>query len=70
MARCEAIASYPLRNIRYRFEGSNCGTCGNKHFPPREVCPDCGAVVIVESVNGSGGRETQIVKVLKAPESK
>jgi len=27
---------------RYRLEGSNCSGCGIKHFPPREVCPDCG----------------------------
>lgn len=27
---------------RMRLVGSNCKNCMIKHFPPREVCPDCG----------------------------
>lgn len=30
------------RGQRLRMEGSNCPGCGEKHFPPRVVCPDCG----------------------------
>lgn len=27
---------------RFRMEGSNCPACKIVHFPPRDVCPDCG----------------------------
>ena len=27
-----------------RMKGSNCVSCGIKHFPPKDVCPDCGHV--------------------------
>ena len=30
------------KSMRYRMEGSNCPACHIVHFPPREVCPDCG----------------------------
>ena len=26
---------------RYNLEASKCGSCGDMHFPPREVCPKC-----------------------------
>lgn len=28
---------------RYRLEANVCDGCGNKHFPPRLVCPECGS---------------------------
>ncbi|QLG69572.1 MAG: hypothetical protein CH104c_0340 [Candidatus Woesebacteria bacterium] len=31
-----------LREQLLRLEGSNCQSCKIVHFPPREVCPDCG----------------------------
>lgn len=31
-----------LREELLRLEGSNCPNCKIKHFPPREICPDCG----------------------------
>ncbi len=30
-----------LRGPYYRLEGSACGGCGKKSFPPRRVCPGC-----------------------------
>lgn len=37
------IARYwRLEPIRYKLSGSNCPECGIKHFPPRDICPDCG----------------------------
>jgi len=29
---------------RYRLEGNVCASCEEVHFPPKNVCPDCGAV--------------------------
>lgn len=30
------------RRSFYNLEGSNCPSCGEPHFPPRQICPDCG----------------------------
>ena len=30
-----------LRDQRYRLEGAACETCGEKMFPPRDLCPKC-----------------------------
>lgn len=30
-----------LRDQNYRLVGEVCGRCGNKIFPPRDVCPEC-----------------------------
>lgn len=38
----EIARHWRLQRIRYRLEGSNCQNCEIKHFPPRDVCPDCG----------------------------
>jgi uncharacterized OB-fold protein len=29
------------RAQRYTLVGAACPQCGSKHFPPRDVCPDC-----------------------------
>jgi len=31
-----------LRGPLLRLEGSNCPNCKIRHFPAREICPDCG----------------------------
>ncbi len=31
------------RNQRYGLVGEVCEACGNKIFPPRDICPDCEA---------------------------
>ncbi|TSC84544.1 MAG: hypothetical protein G01um101416_1058 [Microgenomates group bacterium Gr01-1014_16] len=38
-----------LQLPRYRLIGNVCDECGNKMFPPREICPKCaeGQLVIV-----------------------
>jgi uncharacterized protein len=33
--------NWRLKDQRYRLEGTICGHCGAKHFPPREVCTEC-----------------------------
>ncbi|HEU4402995.1 MAG TPA: Zn-ribbon domain-containing OB-fold protein [Candidatus Polarisedimenticolia bacterium] len=30
-----------MRRTLYRLEGSACGACGGRFFPPRAVCPAC-----------------------------
>ncbi len=32
-----------LRQQRYLLMGEICLNCGHKLFPPRDVCPECGA---------------------------
>ena len=32
-----------MKAQRYRLEGSICPICGQVSFPPRQVCPHCGA---------------------------
>ena len=39
-------ASWRLRKQRLRMEGSNCFECGEVHFPPRPVCPDCNSSTV------------------------
>lgn len=33
--------NWRLREQRYRLEGTECTECGELHFPPRMVCPQC-----------------------------
>ena len=35
--------TWRLKNQRYKLEGSVCPQCGEKYFPPRDVCPACKA---------------------------
>lgn len=39
----EISRNWRLRRQRYRLEGSECSACNTPAFPPREVCPRCGA---------------------------
>jgi len=32
-----------LKQQRYNLVGTVCSKCGEKYFPPRQVCPGCGA---------------------------
>jgi uncharacterized OB-fold protein len=44
-----------LKEQRYNLVGTVCSKCGEKSFPPRQVCPQCGADVNKPfSFNGSG----------------
>lgn len=39
----EVPRHWRLKAERYRLVGDVCQNCDEKHFPAREVCPDCGA---------------------------
>ncbi len=38
-----ATRSWRLRKQRYSLRSESCPACATIHFPPREVCPTCGA---------------------------
>jgi len=33
--------NWRLKDQRFRLEGTICGNCGAKYFPPRQVCAEC-----------------------------
>lgn len=37
----EIARHWRLKSQRYQLVGEVCPTCGNKMFPPRDVCPEC-----------------------------
>ncbi len=39
----EIARHWRLKEQRYNLTGSRCEQCGEKSFPPRQVCPKCGA---------------------------
>jgi|GEM_PF-4229702 len=39
--------------MRYRLIGTNCSGCKVRHFPGRDVCPDC----------GTGGNNGRVMKL-------
>jgi len=41
--------SWRLQSQRYRLIGEVCDHCGQKIFPPRDLCPECGKKVEVQS---------------------
>lgn len=44
------------RGRRYRNEASKCNQCGARHFPPRQVCDDCGSTDVVAVTMSDTGR--------------
>jgi len=43
-----ASQDWRLRKQRYLLMGEICLNCGRKLFPPRDVCPECGASAIAD----------------------
>jgi uncharacterized OB-fold protein len=39
-----------LQKQKYRLVGEVCGHCGEKIFPPRDVCPECQKPAITEGI--------------------
>ena len=37
--------SWRLQSQRYRLVGEVCDHCGQKIFPPRDICPECRTIV-------------------------
>lgn len=58
MGQAETIGAWRQRGQVYRLEGEECPHCGEKIFPPRDICPECKKLT-VESTRVSFG----VVKV-------
>lgn len=44
-----------LKDQRYSLIGDHCPHCDTKHFPPREICPDCGGEIkMMSGFTGQG----------------
>ena len=41
MGQAETIGAWRQRGQAYRLEGEECPHCGEKIFPPRDICPEC-----------------------------
>jgi len=41
----EVPRHWRLKKQRYQLMGEICPHCDGKHFPPRQVCPDCGGEI-------------------------
>ncbi len=38
----DIVTHWRLKEIRYRFAGAVCPTCGHRALPLRRICPICG----------------------------
>ena len=56
------------RNQRYALVGEVCETCGNKIFPPRDLCPDCEAPAKTPYTFSGLGEVYSYSTVYNAPE--
>ncbi len=57
-----------LKEQRYKLTGTVCSQCGEKYFPPRQVCPQCG-VEISQPCNFSGKGEVFTFTTIYEPPS-
>jgi len=57
-----------LRNQRYRLEGSRCTDCGERHFPPRDICPRCKSQSLQPFVLVGRGTVYSFTTVHQAPD--
>jgi uncharacterized OB-fold protein len=56
------------RNQRYSLVGEVCETCGNKIFPPRDLCPECEALAKTPYTFSGLGEVFSYSTVYHAPE--
>lgn len=59
--------NWRLKNQRYRLEGTVCGNCGAKHFPPRQVCPECKSTDLTPHEFDGHGKIYSFTTVRQAP---
>lgn len=53
---------------RYRLEASKCKGCGKMLFPPRLICPDCGAKEFKKEHLSETGKVVTFTTIRVAPE--
>jgi uncharacterized protein len=51
---------------RYNLIGTECKTCGQKFFPPRNICPDCRRKSQIEKFKFSGDGEIYSNTIVRA----
>jgi len=56
-----------LINPRYNLVGTYCATCGQKFFPPRNICPACRRKGKVERFKFGGIGEVHSFTVIRVP---
>ncbi len=56
------------RNQRYSLTGEVCETCGDKIFPPRDICPECDAPAKTPFTFSGRGKVYSFSTVYNAPE--
>lgn len=60
--------NWRLREQRYRLQGTRCPGCGDLHFPPREICPQCRSRDLEPHVLTGRGTVYSHTTVYQAPE--
>ena len=58
-----------LKSQRYALVGEVCGNCQSKLFPPRDVCPECGAPAKTPFAFSGRGEVFSYSTVYQAPAS-
>jgi len=56
-----------LKQQRYGLVGNICDACGTKNFPPRYICPNCGAEVTTEFAFSGKGEVYSYTTIYEAP---
>ncbi|MFH1054489.1 MAG: Zn-ribbon domain-containing OB-fold protein [Candidatus Altiarchaeota archaeon] len=55
-----------LITTRYNLIGTECKTCGQKFFPPRNICPQCRRKSRIEKFKFSGNGEIYSYTIVRA----
>lgn len=61
--------NWRLKTQRYELIGDECLQCHNKLFPPREICPECGASHPISFAFSGRGKVYSFSTVRQAPDS-
>jgi uncharacterized OB-fold protein len=64
----EVARHWRTRSQRYALVGEVCESCGNKIFPPRDICPDCEAPAKTPYTFSGLGEVFSYSTVYQAPE--
>jgi uncharacterized protein len=67
-AEGDFVRHWRTQKERYSLVGEICGCCGDKIFPPRDICPGCGELAKDLYVFSGKGTIYSFTKVTEAPE--
>lgn len=63
----EIARHWRLKEQRYNLIGTACAQCGGKSFPPRQVCPKCGAEASTRFAFSGRGEVYSFTTIYEAP---